>query len=135
MTPFVSRSHGEHALPKTLNTVFSERTLSRQAQVYADHLKGLGLANSTATKHMMQGLLKTYQTYGRTIRQALENEHYEIALVKVIELYQAEDAVIKKTLSPQASFGFRREMLRSRTSLAATVAALANLPWDDTIAW
>jgi len=63
------------------------------------------------------------------------NPDYAALMGSVRAFWQQEDALMERQLGAEARNRYRVSELLSRTAIIATLAAFANQPWDQSIAW
>jgi hypothetical protein len=78
-----------------------------------------------------------WSKYGSLFQNALSKEPADWALLIDIvrAFFHDEDALIERTLGPAALAERRASELRSRTTIMAIIATLAEKPFDDSLVW
>jgi hypothetical protein len=102
-----------------------------------DGIESLFGANPAERQRFDRGYDTLWAKYGALLRGQLDREPLDLGPVMdtVRAIFRDEDALVESVLGAHARDEYRAAEMRSRTAIVAILAALADRPFDDTLAW
>jgi hypothetical protein len=94
-------------------------------------------ANASERERLQRGYEALYAKYGPTFQREVGAEPVDDAaiLVTVQAYWRDEDAMVEGVMGAAGLAELRAFEARTRTAIAAILAALSNKPYDDALAW